>query len=190
MASLNAFIEVLKREAFSAAKNASLRTLVTIVVIFALEKLLTTTNIFQCPKKGYQIYGGMFLFVPAFCLVGLTLLTSNSFWDSVTSRLRGEFKCNIIWANVCYSLAEPSLIGAAWLVLALGTTDFYVCFRVGASNADGQKKDEIKAQSTMLALAILACIIFISLLYLAIQKCCFPNHKKECRIHSLRDYER
>ncbi|XP_028399621.1 uncharacterized protein LOC114523016 [Dendronephthya gigantea] len=190
MASLSAFIDVLKREIFTASKKTPLKTLVTILVIFVLEKVLTAANIFQCPKEGYHIYGGMFLFVPAFCLVGLTLLTSNSFWDSATSGLRGESKYKIIWSNVCHSLAGALLMGTAWLVLALGTTDYYVCFRVGASKADCPRGDEIKAQSTILALAMLVGIICLSLLYLALQKCCFPNHKRECSIHSLRDYER
>jgi hypothetical protein len=189
MASLSAFIGVLKRELFSASKKTPLKTLVTILVVFALEKLLTATKTFKCPKEGYQVYGGMFLFVPAFCLSGLTLLTSSSFWDSATSRLGGKYGQRIVCSNICSDLVKAVLVGVAWLVLAFGTTDFYVCFRVGATELDS-RKDEMQAESTMIAWATLVVIITTSLLYLALKKCCCSRHHRECAIHTLRDYER
>ena len=189
MASLGSFIEVLKRQIFTASKKAPTKTLLTVLAVYALEKMLTTTNIFKCPKEGYQLYGGMFLFVPAFCLTGLTLLATNSFWDSATSQSRGKCRRKIVCSNMCSDLTKAFLVGAAWLIVGFGTTDFYVCFRVGATESK-ISNDKMKAQSTMVAWSMLVGIILIALSYMTMKKCCCQKLNTECAIETLKDYER
>ena len=192
MASLGSFIEVLKRELFTASKKAPLKTLLTVLVVFAVEKMLTTINLFKCPKEGYRVYGGMFLLAPAFCLTALTLLSSSSFWDAVTNH-RWTSKCRrkIVCSNVCFELTKASMVGAAWLVIGFGTTDFYVCFRVGATESQ-TTSERVRAQSTIIAWSMLVGIVVIALSYMAMKKCCCPKHNTACAMETLglRDYER
>ncbi len=188
MSSMSALVSVLKRELFSASKKTPLKTLVTILVVFVLEKVLTTTNIFKCPEKGYHVYGGMFLLAPAFCLAGLTLLTTGSFWDLARSHFRAKQK-KILRSKIFYDLAKAFLVGVAWLVLAFGTTDFYVCFRIGTSESNS-RREEMKAQSTMVAWGMLVAIIGMGLISIAMKKCCCPHHDRECTLQALEDYER
>lgn len=189
MASLGSFIEVLKRELFTASKKAPLKTLLTVLVVYALEKMLTTTNIFKCPKEGYRFYAGMFLFVPAFCLTGVTLLATSSFWNSATSRSTSKCRQKIVCSNICSDLSKAFLVGAAWLIVGFGTTDFYVCFRVGATDSK-ISSDKMKAQSTMVAWSVLVAIILVALSYMTMKKCCCPKHNTACTIETLQDYER
>lgn len=190
MASLSTFITVLKREVLPSAKATSSKTVLTILAIFGVEKLLTSTNLFKCPKEGYQLYSAMFLFVPVFCLAGLTLLTNAQFWDSAATPLRGNYvRQKIVCSSIFSVLGRAFLVGIFWLVIAFGTTDFYVCFRVGKTDSEG-KSEELRAQSTTVAWVMLATIILMSLSYLAIRKCCCSRHERECAIQTLQDYER
>ena len=189
MASLSSFISVLKREIFNASKTTSLRALLAILVVFVLERTLTTTNIFKCPKENYQLYGGMFLVVPAFCLAGLTLITSNSIWNSANGGVKGSLTRKIAFSKICYELARACLVGVSWLVLAFATTDFYVCFRIGATELKS-KRDEMRAQSTIGALVMLGVFTIISLCYIATKKCCCRHHNRKCTIETLEEYER
>ena len=189
MASLSSFISVLKREIFSATKTTSLRALFAILVVFALEKTLTTTSIFKCPKENYQLYGGLFLVVPAFSLAGLTLITSNSIWNSANGGVKGSFTRKIACSKIFYELARASLVGVSWLILAFATTDFYVCFRIGATELKSTR-DEMRAQSTIGALVMLLVFTIISFFYIAMKKSCCRHHDRKCTIQTLEEYER
>jgi uncharacterized membrane protein YjgN (DUF898 family) len=190
MASLSSFISVLKREIFSATQTTSLRTLLGILGIFALEKILTTTNIFKCPKENYHLYGGLFLFVPPFCLAGLTLIMNNSIWrSSAAGQAKASETRKILCSRICFEITRASLVGVSWLILAFATTDFYVCFRIGETESSSSK-EKIRAESTMGALVMLVVLTTVTLFYIAMKRCCCRHHDRKCTIQTLQEYER
>ena len=183
-------IALVRQEFVSSTKKKALKPLVSILGLWALEKLLEKSRYYNCPEEGYGLYGGMFLFGPALCLSTLTLMLSKSFWDSVTSCFRGKVDRVDVYRTVCHALIKSALVGFMWLILAFATTDYFVCFRLGGNQAK-KSREAIKMQnlSSVLAWLMLVISIVLAFLYHVIEKCCFSN-SRTCTGTILRDYER
>jgi hypothetical protein len=183
-------IALVRQEFISSTKKKAVKPLVSILGLWALEKLLENSRYYNCPEEGYGLYGGMFLFGPALCLSTLTLMSSKSFWDSVTSCFRGKVDRVDVCRTTCHALIKSALVGFMWLILAFATTDYFVCFRVGG-NRSKNSSEAIKMQnlSSVLAWLMLLISIALALLYHVIEKCCFSKSRKSTGT-IIRDYER
>lgn len=186
----SSLISLFKQELLSSGQKKAIKPLATVLVLWGMEQLLQTTKYYDCPKHGYALYGGMFLFGPAFCLFILTLMSTNSFWDSITSCLRKtEFNRIVLCRNACYGLTKSALVGFIWLVLSLGTTDHFVCFRLGANREDAREVMKMKRLSSILAWFMLVSCLALAIVYRAVEKCCFLSSRESIGA-VLRDYER
>ena len=185
----SSLITLVKQELFSATKKKALRTSASILGFWAMEKLLENSRYYSCPKEGYRLYGGMFLFAPALCLSSLSLMVSNSFWDSITSCSRRKVNRVVVCRTVCHALITSVLVGFLWLIVALASTNYFLCFSLGGNYKNSPELSKTQALSSNLAWIILVTCIVLAFLYNAIEKCCFSDSRKSTGT-MLRDYER
>ncbi|XP_028404610.1 uncharacterized protein LOC114527174 [Dendronephthya gigantea] len=186
----SSLISLLKQELLSSKQKKAIKPLATALVLWGIEQLLETTKYYDCPKEGHALYGGMFLFGPAFCLFMLTLMSTNSFWDSITSCFRkNEINRIVACRNACYGLTKSALVALIWLLLSLGTTDHFVCFRLGANRKDANEVMKMKRLSSVLAWFMLVLSVLLAIVYRAVEKCCFLASRESIGT-LLRDYKR
>ena len=185
----SSLITLVKQELFSAMKKKTLRPLVSILGFWTLEKLLENSRYYSCPEEGYRLYGGMFLFAPALCLCSLSLMVSSSFWDSITSCFRKKVNRVVVCRTVCHALITSVLVGFVWLILALASTNYFLCFSLGGNYKNSPELSKAQALSSNLAWIMLITCVVLAFLYNAIEKCCFSDNRRSTGT-MLRDYER
>ena len=185
----DALIAFAKKELFSSSKKKALKPLISLLGLWALEKLLESSKFYNCPEEGYVLYGGSFLFGPALCFTALSLIMSNSFWDIVTSCSRGNVDRVVLCRTTCHALIKSTMLGLMWLILTFSTTDYFVCFRVGKKPKDSSETIKMQRLSLVLAWLILVISIVLALVYVAVEKCLF-SRSRECSGTLLYDYER
>ena len=185
----SSLIDVAKKEIFSSTQKKALKPLISVFGVWALEKLLEASKYYNCPEEGHAFYGGMFLFAPALCLFSITLMMSNSFWDSVTRGFRRKVDWVVVCRTTCHVLIKSALVGLMWLIIAFATTDYFVCFRLGGSPKDANESNKMQRLSSILAWSLLVILLILALVYSFIDKCCFSNNRESTRA-VVRDYER
>ena len=183
------FIALVKGQLFSSTKKKALKPLISVLGLWGLEKLLENSQYYKCPEEGYRLYGAMFLFGPALCLSLITLMMNKSFWDSVTSCLRGKVDRVAVCRTTCHALVTSALVGFMWLTLAFATTDYFVCFRVGGNPKSASESSKMKGLSSILAWLMLVISMLLAFFYNLVEKCCFSTSQKSTGT-ILRDYER
>ena len=186
----SSLIDLAKKQIFSSTQKKSLKPLISIFGLWALEKLLENTTYYNCPNEGYALYGGMFLFAPALCLFSITLMMSNSFWDSVTSCFRRRKVDRVVVCRAtCHALMKSALVALAWLILTFATTNYFVCFSIGNNPNDSIESIKMQRLSSIIAWSMLLISAILSLIYSFINKCCFLNDQESIRT-VVCDYER
>ena len=191
------FTEALEKVFLSVfeAVSGKLKT-ISGVFVFAITTLLNqlgTHEYFKCPHEGYLEAGLAFLLAPAFILLFLILMASNSLREASI----GCFKCKKTqskWCKyqpVCCSMGlfNASLLafgyGAlaclSWIVATLMFTDTWSCMKLGPAptaekGADAEifksKKGTEDANSKLYGLLILLVAVTLVMLVYFIYTCC------------------
>ncbi|EDO45230.1 predicted protein, partial [Nematostella vectensis] len=185
----NRFFSVFATELKGFFKNSrtTLKNVLVLVLVFGMEQIFEK-DVFECPSSKYFMYGNMFLFGPAICLLSLTLLLNATFWEVVTGCWAAHFSKRWVTKNLVRILFQALLPPGVWIVVALIRSNYYICLKLGpkklaldralrARNGSTVAQVKEKVDETFLnAMAeshMLAWILFDSLVVLAFIVVCF-----------------
>ena len=171
------FKEVLKKVALPLQKAGLFG------VVLGLKKVVNKV-VFNCPRRHYQLYSLMFMFVPAVLLFCLALMVSRNFWKMVAGccRLRRPQQ-RVVWQQsrkyVFLSIVPPT----AWILLALFETEYYICAKLGSKHirlnntAPFQQPallaeyETAKIESRMIGIFLLTGVVLVGTVLISIERC-------------------
>ena len=186
----------------SVLKNnfGAIRNVTVTLIVFALDVVIESEDLFQCPLQYHASYGGGFIVVPAVFLSLAAILVDNAFWNFVRGCCFYEKEesrekrfcccCYPRWScqkPLLQMLFRSSFSGFLWLILAFLRRDYYVCAVLGGTkqaklqNAiNDTEKVQIESDyanagrdSQIIALLFVGISVTLCFLFLLVYRCCF-----------------
>lgn len=186
----------------SVLKNNSgaIRNVTATLIVFVLDVVIESEDLFQCPPQYYALYGEGFIVVPAALLSLVAIAMDNAFWNFVRGCCFYEkershekrFYCCFYPRWGCQKpllqmLFRSSFSGFLWIILAFLRRDYYVCAVLGGTkkakllNAVNEaEKVQIEADyanagrdSQIIALLFLGISVTFGFVFLLVYRCCY-----------------
>ena len=185
----------------SVLKNNSgaIRNVTVTLIVFVVDVVIESEDLFNCPPQYYALYGGGFIVVPAVFLSLVAILMDNAFWKFVRGccfyEKEGNHKkrfcccCYPRWGcqkSLLQMLFRSSFSGFLWIILAFLRRN-YVCAVLGGTkkaklqNAINEaEKVQIEAHyanagrdSQIIALSFLGISVVLGFVFLVVYRCCY-----------------
>lgn len=186
----------------SVLKNNSgaIRNVSVTLIVFVVDVVIESEDLFQCPPQYYSLYGGGSIVVPAVFLSLVAILMDNAFWKFVRGCCFYEKEashqkrfcccCYPRWGcqkPLLQMLFRSSFSGFLWIILAFLRRDYYVCAVLGGTkeaklqNAINEaEKVQIEADyanagrdSQIIALLFLGISVTLGFVFLLVYRCCY-----------------
>ncbi|XP_050172847.1 calcium homeostasis modulator protein 6-like [Myiozetetes cayanensis] len=183
----------------------------TVSLLTAASEEIFSSVVFRCPcNSGNTLYGSFFLIVPAFILLLLGYMVNTRIWRLLTGSCPPGKCCDCspwgtcaCFCQVLVPVTARALVAPlTWIVVALLSSDFYVCAASGSSllkdlicKDRGQECQDLlfkipcdeelsrkipsefrslQAHSQLIAWFLIACIMTVALISTCISHCCSP----------------
>lgn len=184
------------------SRQNTAKPVILILLVYALEQIITTKTFYSCPATGYRAYGALFLFGPGLCFFMLSLLFNEPFFKTVRGCCRRNFDHARVFRSTARALRRSIFVALVWILLAFANTQFYLCFRLGPEPSKERLKNmselerekirmlisEEKTRSAVICWFIFLSAIFFAFFYTIIRTCIFS--KAEGILPSIQEYEK
>lgn len=182
--------------------SGAVRNVTVTLIVFVVDVVIESENLFQCPPQYFALYGYGFIVVPAVFLSLIAILVDNAFWNFVRGccfyekkEIREKWFCCCFYPrwgcqkSLLQMLFRCCFSGFLWIILAFLRRDYYVCAVLGGTKklkllnaANEEEKAHIEAEyantgrnSQVIALSFLGFLVIFAFVLLLIYRCCCQN---------------
>lgn len=183
-------------------QTGTVRNVVTVLLVFGMQAIVSSEDLFKCPIKGHGSYGWMFIIAPGIILFLISLFLNDNFWKISTGccyygdrRRIGARKrfCPCCFPKWGFSkklfevLFYSGVATSIWIFWSFLQGKYYTCAKLGNKEARlfnktiEQKKEialefsKANDESQVIAFSLLAFLLGVPFIFFTAYRCCFQR---------------
>ncbi|XP_031566383.1 calcium homeostasis modulator protein 5-like [Actinia tenebrosa] len=180
-------------------QTGTVRNVVTVLLVFGMQAIVSSEDLFKCPIKDHASYGWMFIIAPGIILFLIALFLNDGFWKIATgccyqgnrrrisARRRYCPCCFPKWGfskNLLEVLFYSAVASAIWIFWSFLERKYYTCAKAGNKEArlfnktiEEKKRIELEFskasdESQIIAFSLLAIMLGVPFIVLTTYRCC------------------